>query len=382
MRVSMFTSWHVRCGIADYAACLVEALRRVEGIEVSVVPFDRQRHPPTDYVRWGHVLNESDVAHIQHEYTFFGYLLPWRNRFHDLIRPVHCPLVITRHISFDGPYVPVEPEPMRSVRRIKWALYNRWLGPYATYLNRGTFDVADQIIVLNGHMKEQLVWRGVRPEKIHVIPPGVPDVPPATGGHRLRADWGWQDRRIVGQFGFIAAPKGHTLALEALARLPNDYVLLIAGGVRRAQDHAALEAIQRKIDQFNLHDRVRITGYVEQSDLPAHFDACDVLVYPNTRADFSYSVVVGLAYRSAPLIISDIPSHRELAEAGAGTLLFRNGDAEALADQIQAVMCHKELRAKALERAGAFLREHSWDTIAARTLEVYRLASSQPRGTM
>ena len=371
MRVTMFTSWQVRCGIADYAEHLVRALRALQGVEIIIVPFDRKYHPRADYARWGYMMNQGDVAHIQHEYTFFGYLLPWRNHFNTFIKAIQRPLIITRHVSFDGPYVPAEPEPMRSVRRLKWALYQRWLGPYATYLNRDVFDAADQIIVLNAHMKDQLVRRGIRPEKIHVIPPGVPEIPPPSGGERLRALWGWQDKYVIGQFGFIAAAKGHTLLLEALASLPEEYVLLIAGGIRRPGDRGALRAIERKIDRLGLRHRVRITGYLDSQDLPSHLDACDVLVYPNTRADFSYSVLMGLAARKAPLVLSDIPPHQELAEAGAGVVLFHSGDAGSLATRIQEVSQDVLLRKRALEQVTTFVREHLWDTVAQKTLEVY-----------
>ncbi|MGQ9501272.1 MAG: glycosyltransferase family 4 protein, partial [Anaerolineae bacterium] len=189
-----------------------------------------------------------------------------------------------------------------------------------------------------------------------------------------RARWGWQDKRIIGQFGFIAAAKGHTLTLEALALLPEEYVLLIAGGVRRPGDRGALRAIENKIEQLRLRHRVRITGYLESAALPAHFDACDVLVYPNTRADFSYSVLMGIAAGRAPLVISDIPPHRELAEAGAGVVLFRSGDCESLATQIQLVSRDPSMREASLEQIALFIRKHSWNAVAQRTLEVYERA--------
>ncbi len=74
----MFTSWQVRCGIANYASLLVDALNKLDDTQVTVVPFDRQAHPRSDYEAWGRQLNAADVAHIQHEYTFFGYLAPWK----------------------------------------------------------------------------------------------------------------------------------------------------------------------------------------------------------------------------------------------------------------------------------------------------------------
>jgi glycosyltransferase involved in cell wall biosynthesis len=88
--------------------------------------------------------------------------------------------------------------------------------------------------------------------------------------------------------------------------------------------------------------------------------------------------VVGLAYRSAPLIISDIPSHRELAEEGAGPVLFRSGDAKELAEQIHAVLHDKDVRETALQRAEVFVRKHSWEGIARMTFDVYRRAIGRP----
>src|SRR5205823_401858 len=146
------------------------------------------------YVRWGKMMNAGDVAHIQHEYTFFGYLLPWRNQYPAFVAPIHKPVVITRHVSFDGPLGLPGRGLKHQIHQLKWALYNRWLGPYARYLNMGTFDRAQRIIVLSRRLKAHLVARGVRPEKIVVIPAGVPRVPEAAGGERLRARWGWEDR--------------------------------------------------------------------------------------------------------------------------------------------------------------------------------------------
>jgi len=367
----MFSPWQVRCGIADYTAHLVEALRALDDVQVSVVPFDRRPHPRSDYADWGRRMNTGDVAHIQHEYAFFGYLLPWRNHFRSFISQIRRPLVITKHVSFDGPLTLVGQGWLSFVRRAKWSMYNRWLGAYATYLNRDTFDVARQIIVLDTHLKDQLIVRGIRSEKINVIPPGVPRVPRAMGGERLRAEWGWSDKRIIGQFGFITPAKGHALALDVVAHLPDDHVLLVAGGLRREADRGALDAVRQRIARLNLEDRVRITGYLNAVDVPAHIHACDVLIYPYTHVDSSYSVMTGLAYQTVPVIISDVSAHRELAERRAGVELFRSGDPADLRRAIQSVLNDEERRAAMRRDTLRFAQEYSWQAIARKTREVY-----------
>jgi glycosyltransferase involved in cell wall biosynthesis len=374
MIVRIFTSWQVRCGIADYTSHLVAALQQLPDTQITVVPFDRQTHPRADYVRWGRAMNDGEVAHVQHEDSFFGYRLPWRNQFGPFVAQIQRPLVITRHVTFDGPLLVPGHGPGHWLWRFKWSLYNKWLGPYATRLNKDTFDRADQIVVLSARLKEHLSARGVSAEKIHVIPAGVPQVSAPHGGEALRAVWGWQDKEVLGAFGYITPAKGHTLLLDALARLPERYVLLIAGGLRREADRAVLTELEHRIQYLDLQQRVRITGYLAETDVPQYIDACMALIYPATHVDSSYSLITGLAYQHAPLIASDTFGHREVAERQAGITLFRSGDAADLARIIQSVTIATERQRVLLEESRRYARDYAWPVIAQRTREIYMLA--------
>jgi glycosyltransferase involved in cell wall biosynthesis len=374
MRVRIFTSWQVRCGIADYTAHLVSGLEQLPDTSVAVVPYDRLVHPRADYVRWGQAMNAGQVAHIQHEYSFFGYRVPWRNQFGPFVAQIQRPLVITRHVTFDGPLLVPGHGPGHWLRRFKWSLYNKWLGPYATHLNKDTFECADQIIVLSSRLKEHLLARGVSARKVHVIQAGVPQVVTPRGGEALRAAWGWQDKEVLGIFGYITPAKGHALLLDALARLPARYVLLIAGGLRREVDRSVLTELEQRIQRLNVQHRVRITGYLAEADVPQYIDACKALIYPAMHVDSSYSLITGLAYQHAPLIASDVFGHREVAERQAGITLFRSGDAVDLAQVIQSVSTATDRRMVLLEESRHYARDYAWHVIAQRTREIYRLA--------
>ncbi len=377
LAVSMFSSWQVRCGIASYAADLVAALRDLPATQVQVVAYDRQRHPRSDYARWGAAMNGGDIAHIQHEYSFFGYLLPWQNHYDAFVAPIRKPLVITRHVTFDGPLLVPGSGLRHSMRRAKWAAYNRWWGSYATYLNKHIFARAERIIVLSARLKQHLLARGLEAAKIHVIPAGVPQVAPAAGGEELRAAWGWQEKRILGVFGYITPAKGHLQALEALAKLPQDVALLVAGGVRRPRDRHVLAELQRAAGAAGLGERLRVTGYLEEEAVPAHMDACDLLLYPATHADSSYSLVTGLAYGCAPLVASDVYGHREVAERQAGITLFASGDAAALAQTVQELLAAPARQAALLAEAAAYARACGWPAVAAQTRQVYMQAKEE-----
>lgn len=380
MKITMFSSWQVRCGIATYTADLTGALADLPETVVEIVPYDRKPHPRADYKVWGRAMNTGDVAHIQHEYSFFGYLTPWANHYGAFVNQIRRPLVITRHVTFDGPLMVPGNGTIHMIRRSKWSLYNRWLGPYATYLNRDTFAIADQIIVLSARLKTHLVERGLEASRIHVIPAGVPQVPTASGGRMLRATWNWTDRRVLGMFGYITPVKGHSLAVEALARLPKDVVLLIAGGVRRVQDRPVLTALERQIAALDLRDRVRITGYLSDEDTPAYIDACDLLLYPATHADSSYSLVTGIAYQHAPLVASDVFGHREVAERVAGIELFSSSDIDAMVVTIGKLLDNPQRRAELVAETTRYSKQYGWSAVAGQTHSIYLEAMQSESG--
>lgn len=377
MKITMFSSWQVRCGIATYTADLAGSLASLPETDVEIVPYDRKPHPRADYKVWGGAMNAGDVAHIQHEYSFFGYRTPWTNHYGAFVNQIRRPLVITRHVTFDGPLTVHGSGPVHMMRRAKWSLYNRWLGPYATYLNRDIYAIADQIIVLSARLKVHLVERGLDAAVIHVIPAGVPKVPSPAGGEQLRIEWSWAEKRVMGMFGYITPAKGHSLALEALARLPENVVLLIAGGIRRDQDRLVLASLDRQIIELGLQNRVRITGYLPDEHVPAHIDACDLLLYPATHADSSYSLATGIAYQHAPLIASDVFGHREVAERSAGIVLFRSGDVHSMTATIRQLLDNPEQRNELVEEMTRYSLRYGWPAIAAQTRAVYSEAIEQ-----
>jgi glycosyltransferase involved in cell wall biosynthesis len=241
------------------------------------------------------------------------------------------------------------------------------------------FDRAQHVIVLSEHLKGHLTARGYPANKISVIPPGIAAEAPASGGPALHASWGWADKHVIGIFGFIAAAKGHALALEALAQLGDEYVLLIAGGVRRPEDEPVRAELERQIDALGLRQRVRITGYLPAGEVAAHLSACHLLIYPYTRVDTSYSLAAGLAHRAAPLLASDVAAHREFAERSNAVALFRSGSAEALAQAITAVAQNPARRAELMANAEHYARAYDQTAAAKATRAVYTRVLAEAR---
>src|ERR1051325_1361250 len=90
LAVSMFTPWHIVCGVRDYTAHLVhglDSLSEIDSVRIVAAPTDAVRsgrdlitHYRSDAEQFralGRSMNPgADVAHVQHQYFLFGGVAP------------------------------------------------------------------------------------------------------------------------------------------------------------------------------------------------------------------------------------------------------------------------------------------------------------------
>src|SRR3989442_15164394 len=92
----MYTTVRERCGIADYSAALIPALR--DHVDLDRVVLRPTPLTPLALAAEARRLGAADVAHVQHTYSFFGvdqltYTLVWRF----LRGAIRAPLVVPAH---------------------------------------------------------------------------------------------------------------------------------------------------------------------------------------------------------------------------------------------------------------------------------------------
>lgn len=109
-------------------------------------------------------------------------------------------------------------------------------------------------------------------------------------------------KKIVYNMGRLVPYKGYHHLIEAMALLPEDYVLLIGGdGPLRAE----LEALVRAL---KLEQRVEILGYVPSGMKAAYFGACDVFCLSSTIKTEAYAIVqVEAMSLGRPVVATLIP---------------------------------------------------------------------------
>jgi colanic acid/amylovoran biosynthesis glycosyltransferase len=141
----------------------------------------------------------------------------------------------------------------------------------------------------------------------------------------------------------LVAVKGHGHLLEAAARLVArgvPFQLWLAGeGPERT-------AIERRIGELGLGDRVRLLGTVPHSELLGMYrdGRADCVVLSSHYEGLSVALVEAMAY-GVPVIAPRVGGLPELLEDGAGVLV-PPGDADALAEALARVLGSATLRAE------------------------------------
>jgi glycosyltransferase involved in cell wall biosynthesis len=351
IRVAMFTGPE-RCGIAHYTQGLVRAMPPAVTVQLHRGNFDRLLQ--SEYAAQGAELNQADLVHIQHEYAYWGGMGPG-NGYFAFMAAIRRPVVMTVH-ELDLRAVGTRGLPAPAERA-----YKRWR-------NRRIFR-QPQIRRWLTHSQEvtaALVGLGVPKDAVETLPMPVPEPEPMPPPELAKAALELEGRLVVTIFGFLARRKGYDLALAALARLPEDVVLLAAGGVHGADQTAPDAELRALAARMGVGQRFRITGYLSPEQVPLVYAATDLVLAPFHEVSGSASLALGQAY-GQPILASDLPPLRE-----SGAALFPAGDAAALAEAAARLLEQPKERERLAAASRSVAARHSYAALAERTAAIYR----------
>lgn len=191
---------------------------------------------------------------------------------------------------------------------------------------------AARVIVPSRAAADAFTSAGGRKALVRVVPNGLDGA--ATGDPAaLRNTFGLATPFIFGVFSRLSPWKGQSVALKALAELP-DTGCVIAGGALFGEE-AYADALAAEAAELGVADRVRFLG--QRGDVPALMRAVDAVVHPSTEPEpFGRTLVEAMLARR-PLIASNAGAVPEILEDGRVGLLFPPGDHAALAGLLRAV---------------------------------------------
>ncbi len=170
---------------------------------------------------------------------------------------------------------------------------------------------------------------------------------------------------LVGTIGKLDRDRGHATFLEALARVPEAWGMVIGKGPH-------LHHLQRRAEKLGIAGRVVWPGYVEEG-LESLYAAMDLFVFPAAGSDWAHRAIAEAAGCGVPTLAADLPGVRGLVEPPLTGELFPRDDAPALAAALQRWAANPEQRRQAgAEAARRAAERWTSERLAAACLDLYR----------
>jgi glycosyltransferase involved in cell wall biosynthesis len=232
----------------------------------------------------------------------------------------------------------------------------------------------DALVTFSAAQCERLVAEEhADPARIALIPNGIA-IPPrdADARERGRALLGATgDVRVVLHVGRLSAVKNQALAIEALARLPEDVRLAVAG---EGRDRAALERLAR---ERGVAGRATLLGY--RTDATALIAGADALLVTSRNEAMPLTVIEAML-AGTPVVSTPWLGASEMLGAGAYGSVVPDYAAASVAAALLGVLDDPDGSRERAERAAAFARvEYDIGTAARRHADLYRAISARMR---
>ena len=150
---------------------------------------------------------------------------------------------------------------------------------------------------------------------------------------------------------------------------PSVNLILLGGGSQSVK-------IRQIFMSGGVLDRVHFGGQISQSDLPRWYYMADIYISPSHVDGSSVSLMEALAC-GLPCLVSDIPGNQEWITEDENGWLFRDGDADDLAEKILHAIKNRRSFKKMGESARKTAEQKAdWKKNFGKLLEVYEKVSS------
>jgi glycosyltransferase involved in cell wall biosynthesis len=237
---------------------------------------------------------------------------------------------------------------------------------------------ADLVVTLGEAMRDEILSRGVPPEKVIIVPNAVSEdfLQPLPDGRALREELGIRPgEQVVGLVSSLTAHEGIGTLLEATALLRQRGLpvraLIVGDGPERT-------ALQRQAAALGL-DAI-FTGRVPMSKVREFHAVLDVFVVPRTR-DRVCQLVTPLKPVEAMasglcVVVSGVKALGEIVKDKVTGMQTIPQDPVSLADRLELLLGDPALRAQLGSAAREWVaRDRTWAQNAARYRDAYAIAA-------
>jgi glycosyltransferase involved in cell wall biosynthesis len=355
--ISKYTPFSNPAVVAVSEAGLIEQYPKI--VKYCITKSDQN-----SYLEAADFLNKSSVGivSLQHEYGIFGgpdgeYIL-------SLLEKLQKPVVTTLHTIL---FYPTENQ-KRIIQRIA--------------------ELSASLVVMVKMGKKMLIeGYGIAPEKIVIIPHGVPNVH-RVSANMVKKSLGIQNRPVLSSFGLINRGKGLEYVIQAMPRIlqkhPNALYLVLGEthpGVRNFEGESYRQELLRLVAELGLTKNVLFNNrFLTLEELINYLCATDIYITPYINKDqivsgtLAYALGCGKAIISTPYLYAE-----EVLSNGRGVLVdFRNSDQ--IADAVDRILSDPAFREQLESKAYKYGRRAAWFNVAIDYLDLFDRIR-QPKNT-
>src|SRR5246127_912428 len=360
--VATFTTDICEAVAAEYpnCKCIVGAVNdRPEGYDYSTrIRFEIDEKEIDSYRRAADFLNINnvEVVSVQHEFGIYGG--PAGSHLLAFLRDVHMPVVTTLHTVLREPN-----EAQRSVMEQLNALSNRFI----VMAERG-----------RGLLKDVY---GVSPEKIDLIPHGVPDVQFIDPTFH-KDQFGVEGKTVLLTFGLLSPNKGIEYVIEALpailAQHPN-VVYIVLGATHpnllaREGESYRIKLERLSEDRCVTHNVIFYNRFVTIQELKDFIGAADIYITPYLNESQITSGTLAYSFGAGKAVVSTPYLHAKELLANDRGILVPFSNPKAIAEGVNRFLSDPVLMPAARKRAWKLGGEMIWSVVAKRHMESFERA--------
>jgi glycosyltransferase involved in cell wall biosynthesis len=232
---------------------------------------------------------------------------------------------------------------------------------------------ADNIIGVSKFTHDEIIkYYRIDPEKISWIHNAVSD-------DFLNQDFSDEKMKIVKEkyglpekyilyLGTLQPRKNIPVLIEAYNLVKNklgNAKLVIAGG----KGHNFDKNIEKGIKKYALDKDVLMPGFVDEEDKAALMKSADVFVFPSFYEGFGIPVLEAMSV-GTPVIASDIPPHKEIAEKAA--LFFNPNNFQELAKKLTSLVGDENLKQELIINGLEKVKKFSWQKTAGKMVGIFK----------
>ncbi|MCA9834970.1 MAG: glycosyltransferase family 4 protein [Thermomicrobiales bacterium] len=340
-------------GISRYISELITGLDHVRGSSDRVILLGRHTGP----------IKENPMARIVWEQTCMPVNIAAQR-----LNVVHCPIGAAPLLSVAPPVVTVHdlaflkyPDQLPGSRR------NWLIGATRLSAKRA----AKIITVSHATANDLREWLDIPEEKVQAIPLATSGKVARVEGRGLdifRMKWEI-DRPYVLAVGTLEPRKNLPTLLRAFARIKDkiDHQLVLVG-----PEGWLTGELKATLEELNLGDRVRLTGWVSDEELGGWYSGADLYTFPSYYEGFGLPAIEAMRC-GAPVLCSDNSAFPEVV--GDAGVLIPAESIDAWAETMLAVLEDEALRRELRERGFARANMFSWERTAQETYDVYKEVS-------